>query len=89
MTELWGRYARFLERYRYLVLLAGSTNDGQVQKALPQLVNFSAFPSSVIVDRSHRVVAIHAGFSGPATGDLHTELKKRMTAEVERALASK
>ena len=81
----------FSRRHRlpYPVLLAGSTNDGEVQKALPQLVNFSAFPSSVIVDRSHRVVAIHAGFSGPATGDLHTELKKRMTSEVERALAAK
>ena len=72
----------------YLTLLAGSTDDGQVQKAMPQLVNFSAFPSSIIVDRAHRVVAIHAGFAGPATGNLHTELKQRMTAEVEQALAS-
>lgn len=72
----------------YLTLLAGSTDDGQVQKAMPQLVNFSAFPSSIIVDRVHRVVAIHAGFAGPATGNLHTELKQRMTAEVEQALAS-
>jgi thiol-disulfide isomerase/thioredoxin len=72
----------------YLTLLAGSTDDGQVQKAMPQLVNFSAFPSAIIVDRAHRVVAIHAGFAGPATGNLHTELKQRMTAEVEQALAS-
>ncbi len=72
----------------YLTLLAGSTEDGQVQKALPQLVNFSAFPSSIIIDRAHRVVAIHAGFSGPATGSLHAELKQRMTAEVEQALAA-
>jgi thiol-disulfide isomerase/thioredoxin len=71
----------------YLTLLAGSTEDGQVQKALPQLVNFSAFPTSIVVDRAHRVVAIHAGFAGPATGSLHTELKGKMTAEVEQALA--
>jgi thiol-disulfide isomerase/thioredoxin len=71
----------------YLTLLAGSTEDGQVQKALPQLVNFSAFPTSIVVDRAHRVVAIHAGFAGPATGSLHGELKGRMTAEVEQALA--
>lgn len=73
----------------YLTLLAGSTDDGQVQKALPQLVNFSAFPTSMIVDRAHRIVAIHAGFAGPATGNLHTELKARITAEVEQALAAK
>ncbi len=72
----------------YLTLLAGSTEDGQVQKALPQLVNFSAFPSSIILDRAHRVVAIHAGFAGPATGNLHTELKQRITAEVQQALAA-
>jgi thiol-disulfide isomerase/thioredoxin len=71
----------------YLTLLAGSTDDGQVQKALPQLVNFSAFPTSMLVDRAHRIVSIHAGFAGPATGDLHTELKRQITAEVERALA--
>ncbi|MBE0658183.1 MAG: TlpA family protein disulfide reductase [Bryobacteraceae bacterium] len=71
----------------YLTLLAGSTEDGQVQKAMPQLVNFSAFPTSIVVDRAHRVVAIHAGFAGPATGSLHTELKAKMTAEVEQALA--
>lgn len=73
----------------YLTLLAGSTDDGQVQKALPQLVNFSAFPTSMIVDRAHRIVAIHAGFAGPATGNLHTELKTRITTEVEQALAKK
>ncbi len=72
----------------YLTLLAGSTGDGQVQKALPHLVNFSAFPTSIIVDRAHRVVAIHAGFSGPATGELHVELKRRITAEVEQSLAA-
>ncbi|MBA3973024.1 MAG: hypothetical protein C0504_02260 [Candidatus Solibacter sp.] len=71
----------------YLTLLAGSTEDGQVRKAMPQLVNFSAFPTSILVDRAHRVVAIHAGFAGPATGSLHSELKGRMTAEVEQALA--
>ncbi|HPT26702.1 MAG TPA: TlpA disulfide reductase family protein [Bryobacteraceae bacterium] len=73
----------------YMTLLAGSTDDGQVQKALPQLVNFSAYPSSMIVDRLHRIVAIHAGFAGPATGSLHTELKQRITAEVEQALAAR
>lgn len=71
----------------YLTLLAGSTEDGQVQKAMPQLVNFSAFPTSILVDRAHRVVAIHAGFAGPATGSLHSELKRKMTAEVDQALA--
>lgn len=71
---------------QYLTLLAGSTEEGQVQKAMPQLVNFSAFPTSILVDRAHRVVAIHAGFAGPATGSLHTELKKKMTDEVEQAL---
>lgn len=71
----------------YMTLLAGSTDEGQVQKAMPQLVNFSAFPTSVLVDRAHRVVAIHAGFAGPATGSLHTELKLKMRTEVELALA--
>jgi thiol-disulfide isomerase/thioredoxin len=50
------------------LLLGGATGD--VEKQLPQLVNFSSFPTTVFLDRHGRVHAIHAGFEGAATGQL-------------------
>ncbi len=60
------------------LLLTGTTADGQIQKTLPQLTNFGAFPTSIFVDRNGRVHAILAGFSGPSTGDKYQEVQRRM-----------
>ena len=60
------------------LLLAGTTDEGQIAKTLPQLVNFGAFPTSIFIDRAARVHAIHAGFSGPSTGDKYQEVQQHM-----------
>jgi len=52
------------------LLLAGTTDPGEIAKTLPQLRNFGAYPTSIFLDRHGRVRLIHAGFSGPATGRL-------------------
>jgi thiol-disulfide isomerase/thioredoxin len=59
----------------YLMLLGGSTENNDVQKKLPQLVNFGAYPTTIFIGREGRVKKIHAGFAGPATGEKHTRLK--------------
>ncbi|MBI4893515.1 MAG: TlpA family protein disulfide reductase [Acidobacteria bacterium] len=63
----------------YTVLLAGTTEDGSVLKALPQLANFGGYPATLYLDRSHRVAQVHAGFAGPANAAEHAKLK----AEIE------
>lgn len=70
----------------YDTLLAGTTNDGEVQCVLPQLANFSAFPTSLYVDRDGRVRKVHTGFSGPATGPEHGKLKAELERLVVRLL---
>lgn len=50
------------------LLLAGTTDSGQIAATLPQLRNFGAYPTTIFLDRHGRVRLIHAGFSGPATG---------------------
>ncbi len=60
------------------LLLAGTTDDGQIEKTLPQLVNFGAYPTTIFLDRDGRVHAIHAGFAGPSTGDKYEEVQQRM-----------
>ncbi|MEP7339746.1 MAG: TlpA disulfide reductase family protein [Acidobacteriota bacterium] len=82
--EYTGETARDLEQVKifakrygltYPVLLAGSTEEGQIQKKLPQLVNFGAYPTTIYIGRDGLVKRIHAGFEGKATGERFTKLK--------------
>lgn len=62
----------------YPILLAGTTDDGQIAKTLPQLVNFGAFPTTIFIGRDGRVSKIHAGYTGPATGERFPAVQKEM-----------
>jgi thiol-disulfide isomerase/thioredoxin len=81
------RVASFVQRFSipYPVLLAGSTDE--VKEKLPQLVNFSAFPTTIFMGRDGRVIAIHDGFASVATGQEHAKLKRETDEMVERLLA--
>lgn len=70
----------------YLMLLAGSTENDDVAKKLPQLVNFGAYPTTIFIGRDGLVKKIHAGFDGPATGERHTRLKAEFEATVKELL---
>lgn len=67
----------FARRHKtdYTILYAGTTEEGQVQKVLPQLANFGGFPTTIFLDRDHRVRSVHAGFAGPANQEEHARLK--------------
>jgi thiol-disulfide isomerase/thioredoxin len=86
------RNARVLDVYRkkysveFPLLMAGTTDEGQIAKTLPQLVGFGAYPTTIFVGADGRVRKIHAGFSGPATGDRFTEVKKRLEENTRELL---
>jgi hypothetical protein len=69
----------------YPLLLAGTTDPGQIAATLPQLKNFGAYPTTIFLDRHGRVRLIHAGFSGPATGRLD-EIKQSFEQTVVKLL---
>jgi thiol-disulfide isomerase/thioredoxin len=52
----------------YEVLLAGTTSQESRAQALPMLNKIFSFPTSIILNRQHKVRKIHTGFSGPGTG---------------------
>jgi peroxiredoxin len=85
------RSQRLLQLYRrkysitFPLLLAGTTDPGQIEKTLPQLRNFGAYPATFFLDRHGRVRLIHAGFSGPATGRLD-ELKQSFQQTIAKLL---
>ena len=86
------RVQAFNKRYgiRYPMLFAGTTQASPTSKtineALPQLVNFGAYPTTIFLGRDGRVRSLHAGFASPATGAEHTRLKQEIRELVERLL---
>lgn len=54
----------------YTLLFCGSLDDDNVKKQIhSQLDHFFAYPTTIFMDRSHKVKFIHSGFNGPGTGD--------------------
>jgi thiol-disulfide isomerase/thioredoxin len=84
---------RQLRRYRekfgieFTLLLAGLNDTELTAATLPQLANFTAYPTTLFLDRRGRVRRVHAGFYGPATGAQHGRLVADFRAEIERLLA--
>lgn len=54
--------------------------------ALPMLNKVMGFPTMILLDRNHQVVAIHTGFSGPATGKLFLDFQTKFEEELSKAL---
>ena len=80
------RLKAFIARYKipYTVLLA--VTPSQLNEKLPQGKNLNCWPTTFFVGRDGLVKEVHAGFSGPATGAAHTDLKAETTSLVERLL---
>jgi thiol-disulfide isomerase/thioredoxin len=84
--------APLVRRYRdkfgipFPLLLGGLSDQDAVSAALPQLVGFTAFPTTIFLGRDGRVRQIHAGFYGPATGPQHQAVVAAFQREVEKLL---
>lgn len=52
----------------YPVLFAGSSDKKEAALTLPMLNRVFAFPTLVFLNKEKKVIKIHTGFSGPATG---------------------
>ena len=76
-----------LHRISYPMLLAGTTEEGEVLRKLPQLASFAAYPAALYLGRDHKVRAIHAGFAGPANPEEHRKLKAEIESLVKSMLA--
>ncbi|MBL8112755.1 MAG: TlpA family protein disulfide reductase [Acidobacteria bacterium] len=83
--------SRFRERYgiRYTTLLAGTTKTAKDTPLVLALDGWQGYPTTLFLDRQHRIVKTHSGFDGPATGVHHTELLKEMERTVKEILRSK
>lgn len=55
----------------YTLLQAGSTAEDKPAEKIPGLKNFISFPTTIFLDKHHKVIKVHAGFSGPSTGEYY------------------
>ena len=80
------RLRAFIRKYgiEYPVLLGGEPS--QLAAKIPQAVNLNAWPTTIFIGRDGRVRSVHAGFAAPASGDFHTQLKRELTALIERLI---
>ncbi len=70
----------------YPLLLAGVNDKVSAAETLGYVDKVVAYPTTIYLDREHKVQAIHSGFAGPGTGDHHQELVAELTAKVESLL---
>jgi thiol-disulfide isomerase/thioredoxin len=83
------RVLSFIGRYGvpFPILVSGTTSEAEAK--LPQLVNFSVYPTTIVLGRDGQIRSVHAGFASTATGEAHTRLTREQRALVERLLAEK
>ena len=74
-------------RISFPLLLAGISDVAAAARTLPQLSNFTSFPTMIFLGRDGRVRRVHAGFYGAATGAMHTAQVAELRAFIERLLA--
>ena len=70
----------------YPVYLAGTSSKDAASARFPMLNGIMSFPTALLVDQQGKIISIHTGFSGPATGEAYTDLVKKYKQEIESAL---
>ncbi len=80
------RLRAFIQQYgiEYPVLLAGEPSE--LNSKLPQAVNLNSWPTTFFVGRDGKVRAIHTGFAGKASGELHDEMKREIEGTLRQLL---
>jgi thiol-disulfide isomerase/thioredoxin len=72
-TEANPLIRRFRDKFSipYPLLRAGTNVVEATAATLPQLIGFTAYPTTIFLGRDGRAKVVYAGFRGPATGALH------------------
>jgi thiol-disulfide isomerase/thioredoxin len=81
------RLRAFMKEYGidYTVLLGGVPDDRDAK--LTQPVNLNSWPTTFFLGRDGRVRFVHAGFPGPASGELYRQAAHEFYSQVESLLA--
>jgi thiol-disulfide isomerase/thioredoxin len=70
----------------YTLLMAGATSEDRPSQKIPGLKNFISFPTTVFINKKHEVVKVHAGFTGPSTGEFYQRWQQEFNKTVNELL---
>lgn len=70
----------------YDLVLAGTSSKDVAAAQFPMLNGIMSFPTTVILGKDGKVLHVHTGYSGPATGEAHKILTDKIQFEIEQAL---
>ena len=70
----------------YEIVLAGTSSKEVASSQFPMLNGIMSFPTAVVVDRTGKIVYVHTGFNGPATGEAYENYTKEMKELIEKLL---
>lgn len=91
-TNEFAKAAEYLVRVKnrfnitYPLLYAGTTGKENIARVFPELKNFSGYPTTIYLDREGRVVKVHTGFNGPATGSDYEQYQSEFYSTMEKLL---
>ncbi|MFT7617702.1 MAG: thiol-disulfide isomerase/thioredoxin [Planctomycetota bacterium] len=68
------------------MVIGGTADKKMATKAFGGVDFIRSYPTLVFFDSAGKVEAVYSGFSGPATGKAHTDLKARIEELIERLL---
>lgn len=70
----------------YTILVTQQTGKEKASEIVSSLNKITAFPTTIFLNKEHKVVRVHAGFSGPATGNEYEVYKQRTESLVKNLL---
>lgn len=70
----------------YTLLQAGSTAEDKPMEKIPSLKNFISFPTLIFLNKNHKVIKVHAGFTGPSTGKFYEDWKSDFNKNIDEIL---
>ncbi len=68
----------------YEILITQQTGKDKASEVLSALNKITAFPTTIFLNKQHKVVKVHTGFSGPATGNDYEVFKQRTESLIKQ-----
>lgn len=81
------RIERFVKQLnaKYDFLYAGEVGKN-INETLPFIEKLNGYPTTLYLDKEHRIAKVYTGFSGPGTGDYYTKTKEEIIKTIESLL---
>lgn len=73
-------------KIKYTVLLTLQTGKEKASESLAFVNKISAFPTTIFLNKEHKVVKITTGFNGPATGNEYLSFKESTEALIRKLI---